>query len=73
MTTYDDGTKMYNLGDPADSLFFVRPDKRRLFTPSYEDPVTTEWWDNDKTKEFRNMMGRLQKEGVVLLRANSDS
>ena len=73
VTTYEDGTKMYNLGDPADSLFFVRPDKRRLFTPSYEDPVTTEWWDNDKTKDFRNMMDRLQKEGVVLLKANSDS
>ena len=72
VTTYEDGAKMYNLGDPADSLFFVRPDKRRLFTPSYEDPVTTEWWDNDKTKDFRDMMNRLQKEKVVLLPPNSE-
>lgn len=73
VSKYEDGTTMYNLGDPADSLFFVRPDKRRLFTPSYEDPVSSEWWDDDRSKEFRQMMERLEKEQVVLERDPSAS
>jgi hypothetical protein len=30
-----DGTKMYNLADPKDPIFMVRPDRRRLIPMSY--------------------------------------
>jgi hypothetical protein len=43
----------YNLADAADSLFMVRLDKRRLMTPSYDAPLTTEYSDPDGTPEFK--------------------
>ena len=63
---FTNGTRMYNLGDPADSLFMVRPDRRRLITMSYDAPIATEYWDDDGSAEFRTMMGRLEQEGMVL-------
>ena len=59
---------MYNIGDPHDSLFMVRPDKRRLVTLNYDAPLTTEYWDPDGTPAFRDMFQRLAKEGMVLER-----
>ncbi|MBM3804587.1 MAG: hypothetical protein FJW26_20015 [Acidimicrobiia bacterium] len=67
-TRYANGAMMYNLADPKESIFMVRPDVRRLITPSYNAPVTTEWWDPDGTPEFARMMQRLEKEGMVLER-----
>ena len=67
-TRYANGTMMYNLADPKDSLFMVRPDRRRLATHSYDAPLSTEYWDPDDTPAFRAMFQRLEKEGMVLER-----
>lgn len=65
-TRFRSGATMYNLANTRDPLFMVRPDKRHQITLSYNGPVTTEWWDPDGTPEFRRMMERLEKEGMVL-------
>jgi hypothetical protein len=58
--------RMDNLVDPKDSLFLVRPDKRRLVTLGYADPIATDWWDPDGTPEFQARFRRLETEGMVL-------
>ena len=60
------GARMYNLADPDQSLFMVRPDGRRLIPMSYEAPITTEYWDDDGTPEYAAMFERLEREGMVL-------
>ncbi len=67
-TRYADGAVMYNLADPADPLFMVRPDWRRQITLSYAAPLATEYWDPDGSPEFARMMGRLETEGAVIER-----
>jgi gluconate/galactonate dehydratase len=62
-----DGTLMYNLADPEDSGFMVRPDSRRLMPFSYDAPIQTEYWDNDGSPEYRHILERLEKEGLVLV------
>jgi L-alanine-DL-glutamate epimerase-like enolase superfamily enzyme len=65
-TKYANGTTMYNIADPRDSLFMVRPDKKRLITLNYDAPITTEYWDSDGTPQFKEMFQRLENEGMVL-------
>ena len=69
-TTYKNGTTMYNLADPKQSIFMVRPDVRREIPLSYAAPLSTKWWDEDGSAEYRRMFERLGREGVVLERAN---
>lgn len=63
---FKNGTKMYNIADPKDSIFMVRPDRKRLITMSYDAPISTEYWDDDGTPEYKEMLARLEREGVVL-------
>ena len=65
-TTYKNGTRMYNIADPAESIFMVRPDNRKLLPFSYYAPLSSQWWDDDGTKKYREMFARIQKRGVVL-------
>jgi hypothetical protein len=45
----------------------VRPDWVWGMVPmSYAAPISTEWWDDDGTTEFREMMRRLEREQMVL-------
>ena len=67
-TTFDNGTKMFNIADPADSIFMVRPDRRRLLPVRYDHPLTTEYWDDDGSVEYKQMFVRIEREGVVLLK-----
>jgi len=67
-TKYANGTIMYNMADPHDSLFMVRPDKRRFATLNYAAPLTTEYVDSDGTLAFRDLFQRLEKEGMILER-----
>ena len=55
---------MYNIHDPEQSLFMVRPDRWRLIPMSYDSPLTTEYWDDDGSEEYRKMFARIEKEGV---------
>ena len=65
-TTYKNGTRMFNIADPAESIFMVRPDRRKLLPFSYDAPVSTEWWDDDGSKMYKEMFSKIQKHGVVL-------
>ncbi|MDP7276976.1 MAG: mandelate racemase/muconate lactonizing enzyme family protein [Planctomycetaceae bacterium] len=70
-TTYKNGTRMFNIADPAESIFMVRPDRRKLLPLSYDAPLSTEWWDDDGSKAYRTMFSRIQKQGVVLEKPGS--
>ena len=63
---FKNGTRMYNIADPDDSIFMVRPDRRRLIPMSYDAPISTEYWDDDGTEEYRSMLARIEREGMVL-------
>ncbi|MFA6111671.1 MAG: enolase C-terminal domain-like protein [Candidatus Latescibacterota bacterium] len=65
-TRFASGAVMYNLTDPKDSLFMVRPDARRLAPTSFEASLSTEYWDDDGSAEYRAMLARLEREGMVL-------
>ena len=65
---FDNGTRMYNLADPDNSIFMVRPNQRRLMPMSYEAPISTEYWDDDGTPEYAAMFERLEHKGMVLER-----
>ena len=63
---FANGSTMYNIADPQQSIFMVRPDIRRLLPLSYMSPVSTEYWDNDGSQEYKEMFQRIEREGVVL-------
>ena len=63
---FKNGTKMYNIADPKNSIFMVRPDRSRLIPMSYDAPITTEYWDDDGTPEYRAMFERIEREGMIL-------
>lgn len=64
---FENGARMYNIADPEDSIFMVRPDRRRGMVPmSYDAPIATDYWDDDGTEAYRDMFARIEREGVVL-------
>ena len=63
---FKNGTRMNNIADPNDSLFMVRPDRKRLIPMSYDAPISTEYWDDDGTSVYKKMFQRIEQEGVVL-------
>lgn len=65
---FKNGTKMYNIADPKNSIFMVRPDRSRLIPMSYDAPISTEYWDNDGTSAYQEMFARIEREGIVLER-----
>ena len=66
---FDNGSRMYNIADPDNPMYMVRPDIRRLIPMSYIAPITTEYWDNDGSAAYQAMFERLVQEGVVLERS----
>ena len=66
---FANGTKMYHIADPQNSIFMVRPDRKRGLIPmSYDAPITTEYWDDDGTAAYREMFARIEREDMVLER-----
>ena len=65
---FKNGTKMYNIADPKNSIFMVRPDRSRLIPMSYDSPISTAYWDNDGTSAYQEMFARIEREGIVLER-----
>ena len=65
---FQNGTRMYNIADPDQSIFMVRPDRRRLISMSYAAPIETEYWDDDGTEAYRATFRRIEREGMVLER-----
>ena len=66
---FKNGTSMYNIADPKNSLFMVRPDRSRLIPMHYTAPISTTYWDDDGTSEYKEMFERIEWEGVVLERS----
>ena len=65
---FQNGTRMYNIADPDQSIFMVRPDRGRLISMSYAAPIETEYWDDDGTEAYRAIFRRIEREGMVLER-----
>ena len=65
-STFKNGTKMYNVHDVKQGIFIVRPVTRHLIPMSYDSPISTEYWDDDGTAAFGDMMERIEQEGVVV-------
>ena len=65
---FANGARMYNIADPKESIFLVRPDRRRLIPMSYDAPIETDYWDDDGSPEYRAMFERIEREGMVLER-----
>ncbi|MCY3763649.1 MAG: hypothetical protein OXH50_20590, partial [Gemmatimonadetes bacterium] len=63
---FANGARMYNLADPDNSLFMVRPDRSRIIPMSYDSPISTTYWDDDGSPEYRAMFARLEREQMVL-------
>ena len=63
---FANGARMYNIADPEQSIFLVRPDSRREIPMSYDAPIETDYWDDDGTPEYRDMLARLERDGMVL-------
>ena len=63
---FKNGTRMYHIADPDNSIFMVRPDYKRLIPMSYDAPVSTEYWDDDGSPAYQAMFQRMEQEGVVL-------
>lgn len=59
---------MYNIADPEKSVFMLRPDQARLMPMSYVSPISTEYWDDDGSVEYKQMFDRIEREGIVLER-----
>jgi hypothetical protein len=66
------GAEMYNIADPRDSLFLVRPDRRRQITLSYASSISTRYWDEDGSAEFAEMFARVEREGMILERPKQE-
>lgn len=67
-TSFKNRSVMYNIADPKQSIFMVRPDVRRLVPMSYAAPLKTEWWDDDGSPRYQAMFKRIMSEGVVLVK-----
>ena len=65
---FANGTKMYNIADPEQNIFMVRPDVRKLIPMSYQSPISTTWWDDDGTPEYRAAFQRIEQDGIILER-----
>jgi galactonate dehydratase len=66
---FKNGARMYNIADVANPIFMVRPDVARQIDMSYDAPISTEYWDDDGSPEYRAMFERVEREGMVLERS----
>ena len=65
-TRFKNGTVMYNIMSPKKAHFMVLPNRWRLIPMSFDAPVTTEYWDDDGSGEYKAMFKRLKAEEMVL-------
>jgi L-alanine-DL-glutamate epimerase-like enolase superfamily enzyme len=65
---FKNGAMMFNIAETSNSIFMVRPDMKGLVPMSFKSPISTEYWDDDGSPEFREMFARIQHEGIVLER-----
>ena len=65
---FANGTRMYAYYFVEKTKhFFIRPDWTRGLIPlSHDAPITTDYWDDDGTTEFRQMLERVEQERGVI-------
>ena len=67
VSKFDNGATLYSSPDPQNPHFMVRPDySRRLMPLSFVSPLTTAYWDDDGSREFAQLMTRIEADGGVL-------
>jgi len=67
ISRFDNGATLYTSPDPNNPHFMVRPDWSRTLMPmSFAAPLTSEYWDDDGSDAFDEMMTRIRQEGAVL-------
>ena len=68
-TRFKNGTIMYYLmRPPKTSHFMVLPHRWRLIPMSFDSPLSTDYWDDDGTPEYRAIFKRLETEKILLER-----
>ena len=50
----------------AKPILMVRPDMGRYLPMSYNAPISTQYWDDDGSPEYKQMFERIERDGVVL-------
>ena len=66
-TRFKNGTIMYNLMRPPETRhFMVLPHRWRLIPLSFDSPISTDYWDDDGTPEYRSMFKRLEDKGMLI-------
>ncbi|MEW6753209.1 MAG: enolase C-terminal domain-like protein [Candidatus Latescibacterota bacterium] len=65
---FANGTRLFALADPANSIFMCRPDMSRMLPMRYDAPIQTEYWDDDGSPEYRALFARLERERIILER-----
>ena len=66
-TRFQNGATMHFLADPEIRHFPLgKPGRDHQIPLSYASPIETEYWDEDGTPEFTEMLARLGREGMVL-------
>ena len=61
------GSTLYFPADPEVRHYPMgKPSRKHQIPLSYAAPIETEYWDDDGTPEFRQMLARLEREGMVL-------
>ena len=64
---FKNGSTLYFPADPEVRHYPMgKPSRRHQIPLSYAAPIETEYWDDDGTPEFREMLARLECEGMVL-------
>ena len=56
----------YLMRPPKTSHFMGLPHRWRLIPMSFDSPLSTDYWDDDGTPEYRAMFKRLEAEDMVL-------
>ena len=66
-TRFENGTVMHSRPDPENPHFMVRPDwSRRMMPVSFAAPLSSEYWDDDGSLEWKTMWDSIEPGGAVL-------
>ena len=66
-TRFENGAVMYKILSPPETRhYMVLPDRWKLIPTSFDSPITSEYWDDDGSPEYKAMFKRLETEELVI-------
>ena len=66
-TRFKNGAVMYKILSPPETRhYMILPDRWRLMPQSFDAPLSSEYWDDDGSPEYRAMFKRLEAEEFVM-------